>query len=267
VRLASLYVDFFRIRLQSIGDHRAGFLWTTFAKAASYTAQFAMVWVMIGAFKTMGSWSPYEVMLLFGLNSAAYAIAGTFFYHTCTYLPNHIRDGTFDEVLTKPVNSFVFVSAKHFSTGYFGTFLSSVAIMVFCFVKLGIRFTVWKALLLPLAIVSGGAIMAALFLIASIPVFWLVQGDGLRDLLFGDMRMLSEYPISIFGKAVQVILTLVLPYAFISFYPAQFFLAKNDFTIFHPVLQFLSPVVAAILFAAAYAFWNFGIDHYKSTGS
>ncbi len=80
-------------------------------------------------------------MLLFGLNSAAYAIAGTFFYHACTCLPNHIRDGTFDEVLTKPVNCFVYLSAKHFSIGYFGTFLSSVGIMVFCFLKLGTPFT------------------------------------------------------------------------------------------------------------------------------
>lgn len=263
----ALYFEFFKIRLQEIGDHRGGYLWTTFAKAANYTAQFAMVWVMINAFKTMGSWSPHEVMLLFGLNSAAYAIAGTFFYHTCTYLGNHIREGTFDEVLTKPVNSFVYVSAKHFSAGYTGTFLSGVGIMVYSFVKLGIGFTLLKVLLLPVAILSAGLIMSAMFLIASIPVFWLVQGDGLRGLLFGDMRMLSEYPISIFGKTIQVLLTFVLPYGFINFYPAQYFLGKSDFSVFHPVFQFLSPLVAVVLFAAAYGFWNLAIDHYQSTGS
>ncbi len=109
--------------------------------------------------------------------------------------------------------------------------------------------------------------MAALFLIASIPVFWLVQGEGLRGILFGDMRSLSEYPMSIYGKSIQVVLTVVLPYAFVSFYPAQYFLGKNDVSIFHPALQFLSPLVAAVLFAAAYAFWGLGIAHYKSTGS
>ncbi len=264
---ASLYLEFFKIQVQRIGEWRAGFLWTTFAKAASYTAQFAMIWVMINAFRTIGTWSAYEVMLLFGLTSASYAIAGSFFNHTCSYLPKHIRDGTFDEVLTKPVNSFIYVSAKHFSCGYFGTFLSSVGVMVFCFVKLRIHLTVLKVLLLPVVILSGGIITSAMYLICSIPAFWLVQGEGLQRILFGDLRSLSEYPITVFGKAVQVVLTLVLPYAFVNFYPAQFFLGKNDFSVFHPVFQFLSPLVAVVLFAAAYAFWKFAINHYVSTGS
>lgn len=262
-----LYVEFFKIRLQAIGDHRGGFLWTTFAKAASYTAQFAMVWVMIAAFKAIGTWSPYEVMLLFGLNGTAYALAGSFFYHTCTYLGQHVRSGTFDEVLTKPVNPFVYMSAKNFSIGYFGTFLSSLGIQVFCFVKLGIRFSVLKGAFLAVTILSGGMITAALFLLASIPTFWLVQGSGLKDLLFGDMRTLSEYPITIFGKAIQVALTFVLPYAFVNFYPARYFLGKSDLSVFHPWFQFLSPAVAVVLFAAAYGFWNLGIRHYKGTGS
>lgn len=87
------------------------------------------------------------------------------------------------------------------------------------------------------------------------------------SLLFGSMSNFINYPITIFNKAIQVVLTLILPYAFINFFPAQFLLGKNDFSIFSPIFQFLSPVVAAVLFFLAYKFWNFSINHYESTGS
>ena len=35
------------------------------------------------------------------------------------------------------------------------------------------------------------------------------------------------------ANAGQIILTLIIPYAFINFYPAQYFLGKQDFIMFN----------------------------------
>lgn len=47
----------------------------------------------------------------------------------------------------------------------------------------------------------------------------------------------------LYDRWIQVMLTYVVPIAFINFYPAQYFLKKDDFLGFNPILVYLSPIV------------------------
>jgi ABC-2 type transport system permease protein len=80
------------------------------------------------------------------------------------------------------------------------------------------------------------------------------------------MRDAVNYPISIYGKAITILLTFGIPYAFISFYPAQYLLDGKGETLFHPVLQYGTPVVGIVMFLLAYKFWTIGVNRYESTG-
>lgn len=261
-----LYLEFYKIKLKGIVEYRSAFFMTSISKFVNYLAQFITIWIMIDAFKTMGSWNAYEIMLLFALETAAYAIAGSFTYHITTYLSSLIKDGTFDEVLTKPLNPFLYLASRYFSWGYFGTMTISVFVMVFCFIKLNITLSFLKILFLLFVIIGAGLITAAMMILASVPAFWIVENRFIAELIFG-VKRLTEYPITIFGKGLQILATLIIPYAFINFFPAQYFLGKQDFSIFHPAFQFLTPVIGVVLFYIAYKCWMFGINRYKSTGS
>jgi len=261
-----LYYEFYKIKLKGIAQYRGAFFMTTFSKAVNYFARFLMIWIMINTFQTMGSWSAWEVLILYGLDSAAYALAGSCFYHTTTYLSQLVRDGTMDEVLTKPLNPFIYLASRYFSTGYFGTFSISIFIIVYSLVKLQIPFTLTRILLLVITILSGGIITAAMMIICSVPAFWTVQNNGFRNVIL-NLKHFVEYPITIFNKSIQFILTAVLPYAFITFFPALIILDKQDYSFFPAWLPYLTPVVAVVLFTAAYRFWLFGLKQYNSSGS
>ena len=215
----------------------------------------------------MGNWSSYEVMFLFALNSAAYAVASTFFYRAFLRLPNNIRDGSFDEVLLRPVNNFLYYIIKCFSTNWSGTFVISLIMMLICFIKLGISLDIAKVLFLIIVILSGGLIQSAMMIITSVPSFWIIDSSAMSNIFFGNLKNFIDYPLSIYNKSIQILLTIILPYAFVNFYPAQYFLGKNDFTFFYPLFQYLSPLVGTILFIVAYRFWKLGVTHYCSTGS
>lgn len=266
MRYFKLYLEFYKIKLKGIAEYRSAFFLTSVSKFVNYLAQFITIWIMVNAFKTMGAWNSYEIMLLFALETSSYAIAGSFVYHITTYLSSLIRDGTFDEVLTKPLNPFLYLASRYFSWGYFGTMCISLSVMVFCFFKLGIVLGIFKILFLIVFIISGGLITSAMMILSSVPAFWIVESRFISHLM-SEIKGLTDYPITIFSKALQILVTLMVPYAFINFYPAQYFLGKNDFSIFHPVLQFLSPIVGVTLFFIAYKLWMFGISRYKSTGS
>lgn len=261
-----LYLEFIKIRLQSMIEYRSAFLSGALAQAASYSAELLLVWIMINQFETIGTWGPYEVMFLYALNLLTYAVAGFFLYNPHASLSGMIRTGEFDEVLTKPLNPLLYIVCRMFNYGYFSHTAISIIIIGICFVKLGISITLIKVLFLVVIVISGALIQGAIFLFASVPSFWLVENSGFR-VLFWNSKEFIKYPISIYNKAIQLFLTLIMPYAFISFYPAQYFLNKDDFLMFHPVLQYTSPIVGIIVFTIAYKFWTLGIKNYTSTGS
>lgn len=262
-----LFFKMLKINIKSIAQHRGSFILYTLSKATYFVTSFIMLWIMIKTFHKMGNWSPYEVMFLYALANCAYAIAGSFLYHVCNTISNDVRDGSFDLVLTKPVDAFVFWTSAKFSTGYFGTFFVSFSVIFISLYLQGITLNLVKIIFLLLTIISGGVIMGAIMLLTTVPAFWIVKNNAIMSIVWGSMSHFVDYPISIFNKTIQIILTFVLPYAFINFFPAQMILEKDDFLMFHPVFQYLSPIVAAFIFMLAYRLWKFGINHYESTGS
>ncbi|MNY78503.1 hypothetical protein D3C86_2187720 [compost metagenome] len=60
-----------------------------------------------------------------------------------------------------------------------------------------------------------------------------------------------------------MLLTGILPFAFVGFYPAAYFLDRASWG--HIAL--LTPVVGGVFFAVALAFWNFGVSRYRGAGS
>ncbi|MNR23971.1 hypothetical protein D3C85_1410250 [compost metagenome] len=142
-----------------------------------------------------------------------------------------------------------------------------MGVIVICFKNLHIAWSPINILFLVLVLLGGALIQGAAFLFTSVPAFWITNNTALIDLFMFDLKRFVQYPISAYSKFIQVLLTLILPYAFINFYPAQFFLGKNDFLMFHPWIQFLTPVLGVILFTCALMFFYKGIKYYNSTGS
>ncbi len=262
-----VYLELIKVRVQSLFQHRAAYLSSNFVQAASYATEFLLIWVLISQFRTIGEWGPYEVMFLFALNLFSYGLAGAFLFWPCAELSMLIQSGEFDAALTKPLNSLPHMVFKYFAIGYYSHLSVAGAVLVVCVVKLEIAMTPVKILFLVMTLAGGALIQGAAFIFTSVPSFWLIKNTSLMRMLMFDLKGFIRYPISIYNKALQVFLTLIVPYAFINFYPAQYFLKKNDFLMFHPVFQFLTPLVGILLFVAAYKFWNIGVNHYQSTGS
>lgn len=78
---------------------------------------------------------------------------------------------------------------------------------------------------------------------------------------------MSYYPLSIFPKVIQVLLTFVIPYGMMNFFPVQKVINKNDYLMFGPYISYVAPVFAIGLFTLAILFFYSGVKRYKSTGS
>ena len=87
------------------------------------------------------------------------------------------------------------------------------------------------------------------------------------EFLLVDMKEFTNYPITIFPRGIQFVLTFILPFAFMNLYPTSVLLGKAIPAGYPSVLPYLSLPVGMLVFALSIMLWNWGLKHYKSTGS
>lgn len=267
VHYLRLYLDFIKISFLVMFEKRSAFILSFSSMMLSYAADICLLYIMIDTFKTIGSWGPYEVMLLYALNLISYSLAGFFLNYPCTRLAERIRTGQFDEVLTKPLHPFLYLICRDFNPGYISHISLSFVVIFVCIAKLGIELTLVNIGILILIIISSTLIQGALFILTAVPAFWFTQTNSLMNLILFELKLFIRYPISIYHKGIQIFLTVVIPYAFINFFPAQILLKKQDFLLFPSQIQYFSPIVGIVLFTLAYRAWSLSIKKYASSGS
>ena len=260
-----LYIAFLKVSFLTQLEHRVTYVARMIGKLLHFGSGFAIIAILLARFGSIGSWSTYEMLLLYALNILCYSLGATFTM-PINNISSRIAAGQIDSILTKPVNPMVFFICQNVSAGYTSNYVISIGIMAVCFAKLEVTITLFKIFWLLLSIIGGALIHAAALTASGVPSFWLVKSSALSRIFYWELANFVEYPLSIYAIGAQVLLTFVLPYAFVNYYPAQMFLSKNDM-MFHPVLQYMTPLVGVICFTLAYRFWKFGLDAYQSSGS
>lgn len=210
----------------------------------------------------------FEVRTIYRLHSFslfAYGIAGTFVFNIMNNLPEQIRNGGFDDVLVKPVKILPYLISSSFICNYIAHMTLSTIVMIVCFKALEIPFTIHVLFRVAGILVWGSLIYAGLFLFVSASAFWATKIDALFNIMYF-FREISYYPISIFPKVIQVIVTAVIPYGFINYFPLKELLGKEDAAVFGNIAKW-SPLVSIVFFTIACCFFNLSSKCYKSTGS
>jgi ABC-2 type transport system permease protein len=115
--------------------------------------------------------------------------------------------------------------------------------------------------MLVVGVLSGGFIFIALNLITCVTAFWIVDSVPVTRLVF-DNHLFAQYPLTIYPKAINILLTWVIPYGFASFYPASYLLNRDVGN-----LAWFGPFVAAILLFIGYRLWQTGLKYYSGTGT
>jgi len=260
-RYISLYWLFLTQRIKALMEYRANFIIgassTIFLQASSIIA----IWVVMQQVPTLNGWNYDEILLVYGLITLAKSINHMFADNLWTLGRTYIRSGGFDRFLVRPINPLFHLLADRFCQDGVGNFLVGVALVIKSSISLHIVWTADKLLMLLVAVVSGGLIFIALNLLTCVTAFWIVDSVPVTRLVF-DNHLFAQYPLSIYPKAIGILLTWVVPYGLASFYPASYLLGRSL-----GYIAWLAPVAAGILLFIAYRFWEFGLRHYNSTGT
>lgn len=255
-----LYFSFLQASLKEMLVYRLDFIVGIISQIITQAVEVIFIFIVFQNTENLAGWSFRQVLLLYGITLISVGIK-TF----CTdglyeFGPKYIKEGEFDKILLRPVHPLIsiFGSTKEFvAMGYLGL---GLAITVMMLIQLSIPITAVLIFKILFFSIIGAIIISAINTIFSIASFWTYRSNEVIW-SFDRVYTLTQYPLDIYSAFIKFLITFILPFAFVAYYPTMSYLGMNKYMIY------LSPIVAVVLWIIAVKVWNWALNKYRSTGS
>jgi ABC-2 type transport system permease protein len=258
--LAVLYARLVGARVRGQLEYRGSLALQVVATATITIVDFVAILVIFQNVPALDGWRLEEVALLYGIATISFAFTDLAIGHLDLF-PQMIRDGTFDLLLVRPLPSLLQVIASDFSLRRIGKVAQGVAVLVYALAHVDVDWTLGRAALLPVAILSGAVLYAAVWIALATIAFWIVDAIEVVNAFTYGGNFLSQYPISIFGRWLRSLVLFAIPLAFVA---VRALLGKDG--IGPAELGYAAPLVAALASVVAYLVWERAVRRYRSAG-
>jgi ABC-2 type transport system permease protein len=247
-------------------SYRTSFVIGVLVQVTITFLDFAAIIIMFGHLEAFGGFDLAQIALLYAMSGFALG-AADLLIGNAESLGRRIRDGSFDQMLVRPVPALAQVAADRFAIRRIGRIVQSGAVLAWALTAAPIDWSVARVLVLVGAMVCGAVMFCSIFVMGG--AFQVFAGDAAEvsnAFTYGG-NTLTQYPLTIYPNELVKGVTFIVPIAFVNWYPGLYVLGVDDPFGLPEWLQFASPVAALALVAVAGAFWRVAIRRYRSTGS
>ncbi len=248
-------------------QYRVDSLIATLAVFVRESTNIVVIYLTLLKFDSINQWNINEMLFLFSILFLTYAIVVALFADLRSF-SDTIREGRFDRLMVRPrglLFQLILNNADVLAVAGHGTL--GIILFVISAGKVGIQWDIVTILYYISAIIGGVLIQGGIFIFFSSLCFYFVETNSIREIFYWNMRKFAGYPISIYSKAIQIIMIYVVPFAFVNYFPAQFLLRKEDMALYNDVYMYIAPLVGVVIYILAYIFWRISVKQYTSTGN
>lgn len=252
--------------LRSQMEYRLDFVILLLMGIAYQSSGFAFIWVVLKQFNTIDGWTFHQLAFLYALRLLA---------HVAWYLPFNqigefdgiVREGTFDQILVRPMNPLLQVVTNGFRINILGDLVLSAALFIYAANVATVDFSPLHVLYLIAAVIGGALAEGAVVLAVATLAFRFLQTWAASYLADNVYLLFGSYPIRIFGSATAWLFTWIVPVAFVAYVPSSVLLGKTHGLAVSPTVAWCAPLIGIAWFALAYLFWNRQMRAYQSAGN
>lgn len=208
----------------------------------------------------VAGWTRGEALILAATCFLMNAINNAFFI-SLQEIPQHVRQGTLDFILTKPLDTQFWVSVRKFNFAQIGTLGAGIVLVIVGAILSGAHPTVLQWMVYPVMVLAALAIYYSLNLILmTMGIFW-VRVENLWVL--GESVMeIARYPLDIYSATLRRFFTFAVPLAFLATMPAKQLVRGFD-----PAMLALAIGWSVGAFLLSRFFWQFALTKYSSASS
>lgn len=262
VYYADLYLTYIKLLVRVMAQYRLDFLIMIIASILHDGATLLFLTVVFANIQQLQGWSFHEMLLIFGLS-----VTGRSLWNTFLDIPHriqsYIRRGQLDILLVRPPSVlFQMAGENGINPPGLGRVAVGLSAILLALGNPTVDTQWWWVFYLTIAILSGVFIQFSINMMLACLSFWFTNVHSLL-ITIGWMNLFGQYPLHIFAWPLQFVLTWVLPFALMGFYPAAFLLRGEPYR----VMGILAPFMGFLLFGLTLAIWRTSIRHSQSTGS
>lgn len=261
-RFLKLYGIFIAQYLKKLMEYKIDFLTGAVSFFIEQATNIAFLYIIFSQIPDLVGWKFEQIIFIYGFSLLPKGIDHLLADNLWGVGYFIVRKGDFDKYLTRPINPLLQVLMELFQVDALGELMIGILLILSVLPKLQLNFSFIDGLLFLIAIIFGTLIYTSIKMIFSSLAFWIKKSGNILH-MFYMVNDFAKYPTTIYNHLVKNIITYIIPFAFTAFYPASYFLTKQN-----PLFNIGGTVLTScILLKIGYSLWCRGLKAYESAGS
>jgi ABC-2 type transport system permease protein len=242
-------------------EYRANFMARVLVSLVMVSVTILGTTVFFTQTDNIGGWNFNETLVIAGLFTLMGGLIQTLLQPNVQKIIEMVRVGTLDFVLTKPVNSQFLASLRYSQLFSTVDIVAGIVIVSVAMGRMGYTPDLASSFKFGLMFIMAVLIVYSIWIVMATTSFWFVQVGNLTE-LFNSVYDTARFPVTTFQTVFRILLTVVVPIAFITTFPAQAVLGRlDDSTLLGAI------VMGALMFGGSAWFWRYAIGNYSSASS
>jgi ABC-2 type transport system permease protein len=257
----SLIADYFKNYMKTRLTYRSDFWIEVFSDLLFNALNLIFILVVFEQTPLLGDWNKEQILFIYGYFMIPYGLF-TAFFNLWNFSERYIVKGEMDRILTRPAYNLWQLMLENMDPASLFSALAGTSIVVYSWVSLDLAFHWYDPLMFLLLVIGSMLIYAGVYIGITALSFFSDAPTGIMPMLW-NIQNYGRYPVTIYNKLLRGILTWIIPFAFVGFYPSAYFLDPQNWMGY----ALLTPVMGLAFAAAGIIFWNIGVKRYRGAGS
>ena len=261
IRYLRMFRAFASTEFQFEMEYRANMYLSIFEMLLVIGTSIGAVLIMFGHTTTMNGWTLPQMIVLLGVYYVIQGGVSLLFSPSFERLMEHVRVGTLDFHLLKPVNTQFLVSTRHLKVIRGADLLLGLAVVIVGLVQVGEQVGIAQALMFALSLIFGWALVYSLLLGLVTLSFWFVRVENLLA-IFWAFTEAGRFPVDVYPLWLRVSLSTVVPIGIAVTAPANVVAGGMDW-----VAVAVLGAGTVLTVGIASALWRWGLKSYTGASA
>ncbi|QGN35074.1 ABC transporter permease [Microlunatus sp. Gsoil 973] len=262
-RLTKIFFRLQLVQLRSAMEYRADFWIGAVGAILQQLVSIVFLLTFFGHVSSLGGWSLWRILVLQGIVMTADGIR-EMFADGVWKLRADVNTGSFDRVLVRPIPPAMQQVTALASIHGIGNAGLGLVVLIIGLARADVSWQWWSLPLLAITVICGTVLNTSISFLTNMIAFWEPSAQSAFPTMIALMRDFAKFPLDIYGIVIRFVVTVVLPYGLISYYPSRLL-----FGIGHTSGWWATtPVIAAAAaMLVASVVWRRGLNRYQGVGN
>lgn len=261
-RILYLYWRLYSQQLKAMLEYSADFFIMIGAAALTQITGFLFLWVVFSRIPDIQGWGLWEVAFMYAAIYVSEGVGSLFFEGTWRML-RLVNLGELDRYLVRPVPVVLQIFCTGIGMNGIGNIVIGGTIIGISLSHVQMDWSLSTVLMALLLFVSAITIRIAINLAANCSSFWIRNSGNAFPIMIHNLGEFAKYPITIFSFGLQLFISIVVPFAFVSFFPAAVLFGKEPWSWW----GWFGPLVAVCAVWLSLSLLRVGLGKYESAGN